>query len=137
MKINIVSESGDALKGYQKVVVKDQSIDFTGISDNECQFILANKILSQFEYNNITNCLSSLRQKIRIGGRLVIGGVDLRTFNTSVINNLISIEDASNVVNDCRSMSDVTQVANIISQLELKVISTQINGIYYEITAER
>ena len=44
MKINIVSESGDALKGYQKVVVKDQSIDFTGISDNECQFILANKI---------------------------------------------------------------------------------------------
>jgi len=63
--------------------------------------------------------------------------VDLRTFNTSVINNLISIEDASNVVNDCRSMSDVTQVANIISQLELKVISTQINGIYYEITAER
>ena len=49
----------------------------------------------------------------------------------------MSTEDASEVVANCKSMSDETQTANIIYQHDLKVITTQINGIYYEITAER
>tara|TARA_R110002096_G_scaffold251339_1_gene444091 strand:+ start:672 stop:1085 length:414 start_codon:yes stop_codon:yes gene_type:complete len=137
MKINIVSESEEALEGYRKILVKDQGIDFADISDNECEFILANKILNHFDYKNITDCLVSVRKKLRIGGKIVIGGTDIRMFTTNVINNLMSTEDASEVVANCKSMSDVTQTANIISQLDLKVITTQINGIYYEITAER
>ena len=65
MKINIVSESEEALEGYRKILVKDQGIDFADMSDNECEFILASKILNQFEYRNITVCLSSLRKKIQ------------------------------------------------------------------------
>ena len=137
MKIQLTIPTQQKIEGIREITLKNGNIDFEDISDNECEYILADKILNEFAHENIINCLSSLRQKLRIGGKLIIGGVDLRMFTTSVINNLISIEDASNVVNNCKSMSDSTQVANIISQLELKVISTQINGIYYEITAER
>ena len=137
MKINIVSESEEALEGYRKILVKDQAIDFADISDNECEFILANKILNHFDYKNITDCLVNIRKKLRIGGKLVIGGIDLRMFTTNVINNLISPQDASDVVSNSKSMSIVTETVNLISQLDLKVITTQINGIHYEITAER
>jgi len=137
MKINIVSESEEALQGYRKILVKDQAIDFADISDNECEFILANKILNHFDYKNITDCLVNIRKKLRIGGKLVIGGIDLRMFTTNVINNLISPQDASDVVSNSKSMSIVTETVNLISQLDLKVITTQINGIHYEITAER
>ena len=137
MKINIVSESEEALEGYRKILVKDQAIDFADISDNECEFILANKILNHFDYKNITDSLVNIRKKLRIGGKLVIGGIDLRMFTTNVINNLISPQDASDVVSNSKSMSIVTETVNLISQLDLKVITTQINGIHYEITAER
>ena len=137
MKIQLTIPTQQKIEGIREITLKNGNIDFEDISDNECEYILADKILNEFAHENIINCLSSISQKLRIGGKLIIGGVDLRMFTTSVINNLISTEDASNVVNNCKSMSDSTQVANIISQLELKVISTQINGIYYEITAER
>ena len=137
MKINIVSEFEEALEGYRKILVTDQGIDFADISDNECEFILANKILNHFDYKNITDCLVNIRKKLRIGGKLVIGGIDLRMFTTNVINNLISPQDASDVVSNSKSMSIVTETVNLISQLDLKVITTQIKGIHYEITAER
>lgn len=137
MKIQLTIPNQQKIEGIREIAVKNGNIDFEDISDNECEYILADKILNHFDYKNITDCLVSLRKKLRIGGKIVIGGIDLRMFTTNVINNLMSTEDASEVVANCKSMSDVTQTANIISQLGLKVITTQINGIYYEITAER
>jgi predicted SAM-dependent methyltransferase len=137
MKIQLTIPNQQKIEGIREIAVKNGNIDFEDISDNECEYILADKILNHFDYKNITDCLVSLRKKLRIGGKIVIGGIDLRMFTTNVINNLMSTEDASEVVANCKSMSDVTQIANIISQLDLKVITTQINGIYYEITAER
>ena len=60
MKINIVSEFEEALEGYRKILVTDQGIDFADISDNECEFILANKILNHFDYKNITQSFKSV-----------------------------------------------------------------------------
>jgi hypothetical protein len=137
MKIHIVNKNQNPISGYKKIIVDQQKIDFQDVSDNECQFIMANQLLNDFDHTNIGNCISSLLQKLRIGGTLVIGGVEMRMFSKSVINGLITPENASNNILNCLSMTDATEVSNLIRTAGLNIVSTQINGIHYEITAKR
>ena len=137
MKIHIVNKNQNPISGYKKIIVDQQKIDFQDVSDNECQFIMANQLLNDFDHTNIGNCISSLLQKLRIGGTLVIGGVEMRMFSKSVINVLITPENASNNILNCLSMTDATEVSNLIRTAGLNIVSTQINGIHYEITAKR
>lgn len=137
MKIHIVNKNQNPISGYEKIIVDQQQIDFQSISDNECEFIMANQILNDFEHKNVGNCISSLLKKLRIGGTLVVGGIESRMFATQVINGLITPDAASNHIYNCLSMTDITEVSDGIRSLELNIVSTQINGIYYEITAKR
>ena len=66
MKIHIVNKNQNPISGYKKIIVDQQKIDFQDVSDNECQFIMANQLLNDFDYTNIGNCISSLLQKLRI-----------------------------------------------------------------------
>jgi hypothetical protein len=137
MKIHIVNKNQNPISGYEKIIVDQQQIDFQSISDNECEFIMANQILNDFEHKNVGNCISSLLKKLRIGGTLVVGGIESRMFATQVINGLIAPDVASNHIYNCLSMTDITEVSDGIRGLELNIVSTQINGIHYEITAKR
>lgn len=137
MKIHIVNKNQNPISGYKEIIVDQQKIDFQDISDNECEFIMANQILNDFEHENIGNCISAILKKLRIGGTVVIGGIELRMFCKSIINGLIKSDNASSQISNCSSMTDITEVTNLIRSTGLNIVSTQINGMHYEITAKR
>lgn len=137
MKIQIVNEDEQPIQGYRGVHVKDGKIDFGNVSNNECTVIMANDILNRFSYSQMGECIDVLLSKLRLGGRLVIGGTDYRLFCTNVLSSMISEEDASNIVSQHVSMQDNKRVQLGIISAGLTPITTQIGGIHYEITAER
>ena len=53
MKIQILRENQQAIENYTKIIVGDNQIDLSSISDNECSFILANDVLDSFSIENI------------------------------------------------------------------------------------
>lgn len=137
MKIHIVKMGQSAIEGYKQIIVFDDHINFMDISNNECEEILAGNVLDSFSIDNIRECIVSLVNKLRLGGKLVIGGKDIRLFCRLVLNNSISEVEASQVLKTTKSMPPLNEVIKIIESLGLNIITSNINGMYFEITAKR
>jgi hypothetical protein len=125
------------IEGYRHVVVSENYINFMDISNNECSEILANDVLDSFSLDKVKDCLIFLVDKLRLGGNLVVGGKDIRLFCKAVISNLISEDEASLIIENINSMPTMIQVVPIIESLGLKIVSTSMSGIHFEVTAQR
>jgi hypothetical protein len=137
MKIQITTSNEEHIAGYREISIKDGKIDFQEISDNECTYILANNILNAFPIEHLKQCIAELIKKLRLGGTLVVGGTDLRIFSINVINGMLPPDEASNIINSVSSMSSADVITEIIREFNLSIVSTQIGGVHYEISAER
>jgi hypothetical protein len=138
MKLNLVKQGSDSfIEGYHKVEYTGGPLNLNNISDNECEFILASEIMDVCDSDDIEKFLPSLLKKLRLNGILVIGGTDIRLFCKHVVNSLINEKEASNIIKQCKSMTNVNSMREYISQLGLKIKTLQITGTHYEITATR
>jgi hypothetical protein len=136
MKIHIVDNQEKAISGFATVLFKNLDSDFDQISNNSCELILANDIFDYVESKEILETIQKLLLKLRLGGKMVVGGKDLYLFCKSVKNHLISDEQASELISKSKSLINHSVVQEMITKLGLKY-TTQLNGIHYEITAFR
>lgn len=137
MKIQIIDDPKKAIENYEIVLFSEIDKRFNEISNNECEFILANDIFDYVTTQQIPAILQFLLLKLRVGGTMVVGGKDLQMFCKHVNNGLINEETASQLISTCKSFSNYLQVRDIINSMGLFVQSIQLNGIHYEITAVR
>ena len=137
MKIQILRENQQAIENYTKIIVGDNQIDLSSISDNECSFILANDVLDSFSIENIDQLIKSILMKLRIIGSIVIGGTDMRLFCKNVTNGSVDTGQASRIIGVVQSMTVLNDIVNLIRSSGLNIESTQITGIHYEIKATR
>jgi len=137
MKIQILRENQQAIENYTKIIVGDNQIDLSSISDNECSFILANDVLDSFSIENIDQLIKSILMKLRINGSIVIGGTDMRLFCKNVTNGSVDTGQASRIIGVVQSMTVLNDIVNLIRSSGLNIESTQITGIHYEIKATR
>jgi len=137
MKIHVTRMDQETVENYNHVIVSDGHINFLDISDNECQEILANDVLDNFSIDKVGECITSLVNKLRLGGTIVVGGKDVRLFAKAVLNNGISEIEASEIVNSCQSMSSINDIVPVLQNLGLKIINTNVAGIHYEVKASR
>ena len=137
MKIQVAKMSGDIIDGYRHVVASDNYINFMDISDNECTEILANDVLDCFSDEKIQDCIVSLVSKLRLGGRLIIGGKDLRLFCKLVLNGLVDRREASNILQNTNSMPSLREITPLVEKTGLNILRTQISGMHFEVVAQR
>lgn len=137
MKIHVIKIEQPVIEGYKQVIAFDDYINFMDISNNECEEILATDVLDSFSIDKVNECIVSLVNKLRLGGKLVVGGKDIRLFCRSVLNNMISEVDASHILKSTKSMPPINSVLEIITSLGLQIVTSTINGIHFEIVAKR
>lgn len=138
MKIHVVNGSEGHIEGYERVEVSENGdANLSGYSDNECSFILATDSLDFMGYDQARLFIMAARQKLRIGGTVIVGGIDIRLFARSVVADQINVEEANQVLFTKKSMLDTNTVSSIISDMGLKVVTTRIAGIHYEVEAKR
>ena len=137
MKIQILRENQQAIENYTKIIVGDNQIDLSSISDNESSFILANDILDSFSVVNIDQLIKSIIKKLRINGSVVIGGTEMRLFCKNVLNGSINTGQASNIISLTQSMSTINDIVDLIKSSGLNIESTLIRGVHYEVKAKR
>lgn len=136
MKIHITNSLNNAIEGYNIVIFENLNVDFDTLSNNCCDFILANNIFDYVESKQIPEIIHKLFSKLRLTGKMCIGGKDINLFCKSVKNKLLSEEEASNIISKTKSLVGHSFVENIIRELGMKY-TTQLNGVSYEITASR
>lgn len=139
MKVQLIKSENSLIKGYKPVYysssIKLQNL--SPLSNNECELILANNILDEFNIKESPEIIASLISKLRINGILIVGGTDIRLFCKSIINGLLDEANASEMIGAVNSMSNVENTVKILQSLNLKIQSSQITGNHYEITAVR
>ena len=137
MKIHITRPQEPSIENYKRIEVKDNSLDLSTISDNECESILANELLDSFSVEKIGDVLQAIVKKIRMRGELIIGGTDIRLFAKALINEQVNEMDAARLIEKSQSMTTVDKMAKAVAHLGLEIKSTQIKGIHYDIVATR
>ena len=137
MKIQILKDQQNLIEGYEHVVMSGAELDLSRFSNNECLEILADNILDAVPINYMAQTLKLLIDKLRMGGKLIIGGTDLRLFCKQVLNQSIGPTDANYIISQCQSMTNLEEIVGLVSTTNLKIETTNINGIHFEISCKR
>jgi hypothetical protein len=137
MKIDIVQDAKSAVGNYQPVIISDGNIDFFDISDSECVEVRANQVIDQFSSQNVESNLLSILKKVRIGGKVVLSGIDCNILSRQLISGQIDENTFSNIVSACNSMSSLKKISRAVKLSGFTVESQKINGSVYEIVAKR
>jgi predicted SAM-dependent methyltransferase len=137
MKLQVVKPEQESIENYTRVDVSPNAIDLSVAADNECSSILANDVLDSFSVENVPSLLAQLVKKVRMGGELIVGGTDIRLFCKFVTNDQIDELSATRLLGSVQSMTTLSNTAGGLIELGLKIVSSQINGVHYEIKASR
>lgn len=136
-KLQVLQANQEPVKGYDTVLVTQNNIDLSQVTNNECDSILASDVLDSFAAPNAPQLIQGLVSKLRLNGELVLGGTDVRLFARAVTNGQIAPVDASNVVTNVHSMTTSEQVKEICTQLGLQIQSVHLDGLHYEVKVKR
>lgn len=137
MKIQILRDQQNSIEGYEHVMMNGAELNLSRFSNNECTEIIADNILDAVPIKYIAQTLKLLIDKLRMGGKLVIGGTDLRLFCKQVLNQAISPTDANVIVSQCQSMTNLDEIVSLVGTTNLKIQTTNMNGIHFEICCTR
>lgn len=134
MKLQIIEDESQKIEGFETVIV-DQNLNLDNIPNNSCEIIIAKGALDRSK--DAQESLVNICSKLRSGGLVIVSGVELRCFFKNVINGILDEASASAMVGRSMSLSSIDSVKSILRSLGLFVKSSTINGVSYEVTAER
>lgn len=137
MKVQIVNRSEPSIGGYERVEAGENSVDMSQYADNECEFILAGDLFDNFPITSIPALTKYLATKVRLGGSIVVGGTDLMLFCKNVVNHMIGVDEAANMLTNKKSMSSPAIAIAALEAVGMKIQFSQTNGVHYEVTANR
>lgn len=138
MKLQIIKQDQEEVRGYEVVFVDRNQLDLTKVADNECEFILASDIMDSFSGGDSSKqVLQALRTKLRLNGTVVVGGTDVRLFAKAVLSGVLPLDAASNIVTGVHSMTSSIKTEELLKSLGLTIESVTLDGLHYEIKATR
>jgi hypothetical protein len=113
--------------------------------DAECDEIVADDILDYIPNDVSGDTLLNWIGKLRHGGTLTIGGVDLREVSRMFTRQEIDVSEANAVLYGRqrlpleyrKSTSTIQHVINMLESKGLKILNKRIEGAYYSVTARR
>lgn len=136
MKINIINDSSKTIANYKNLVLTSNT-NFTDIVDNSCEEILCVDALDYVDQNSRNAVLGSILSKLRLNGRIIIAGTDVRSLSRLVLSENISVDEYNKEIENKKSLSTSTNIRNILLSSNLKIESELIRGQKYELTAIR
>jgi|TARA_B110000263_G_C15259141_1_gene487945 hypothetical protein len=138
MKVHIVRPGEESIGGFERVEISPAfGVDVSQYSDNEILEIFANDLIDSVPSDQIGAVITSLVRKMRLGGRMVIGGTDLRLFCKMVISGSMNEEAANKIIGKSNCMIPTNLVMDTLRECGLKIQASYINGVHYEIEAKR
>lgn len=151
MKLNI-DIRGFILSGYTTVSPAGglgKPIDHRNLDAvceaNECEEIYAPHVLNHIHVGELDQVITHYISKLRHGGKLIIGGADIRDLAKKIIKDEITVEESNrllygpthfNWVNHC-SMYAMHDIVALLRSKGLKVVSQKCDDFWFSVEAQR
>jgi hypothetical protein len=134
----------DPAGGIDKIALDHRCLD--GVAEtNECTEILAPTILNHIHASELERTLDHYISKLRHGGKLIIGGTDIRDIAKKIIKDELTYGQANillygmapfNWVNQCGSYC-MYDIVELLRTRGLKVVSQKCDDINFIVEAHR
>ena len=153
MKVNIIC-GGHALTGYVNIdpLARDEpdkvAADFGNldkiIHDAEATEILALEVLHYIPFHNVPTVLSNWVKKLRINGKIAVGGYDMGEVCKSYANKTCGLEDLNTFIYGDEatplafsSAISMSYLKDLVESLGLKILKQRKNGYHMVVEAVR
>lgn len=137
MKIYITEHLDKAIEHYKIIPILYGKIDTISIPNNSATEVVAIDAIDSIPSNLLVEFVQSIRQKMRVGASLVIGGTELSALARDIINNKISTKDFNELIFNKRGIYRSLDIVDLLKQAELVIDKITIRGYNYEIAASR
>jgi predicted SAM-dependent methyltransferase len=152
MKINLIHVDGQKMGGFQNInsVMSDdeesvwcdlRNLDAV-VDDAEAEYILARDVINYVPLEEMGSTVAHWSSKLRHGGKISIGAVDLKELSRMVHTGEIS-EQESNIalygspVKVKRNIFNIKTLTDFLSSVGLQIIKSKINGYNMIVEAQR
>lgn len=137
MKIYITEHLDKAIENYKLIPILYGKIDVISIPNNSATEIIAIDAMDSIPSHLLVEFIKSVRQKMRIGASLIVGGTELSALARDLINHKISTKDFNESVLNKRGIYRSLDIIDLLKQAGLTIDKTIIRGYNYEISASR
>lgn len=138
MKIHITENIENMIEGYNMVPVIYGKIDsISKYPDNSITEIIAIDALDSIPENLLNDFMRQVISKMRIGCRVIFGGIELGLIARNIINGKINSEEFNSIVYSKKSIHSSSDILKILEFSNLNIDSVTIKGNNYEITSSR
>lgn len=138
MKLHVVKQGDTSIEGYKKIeFVNGNFLGLDDVSNNSSEEIFANDVLDAIPNEFIQQSVAALVGKLRVNGRITVGGTELRLFVKSVLNQGIPEDQAISIIKTNQSMLNFNKLCELMKSMGLEVETTTINGIHCEVKCVR
>lgn len=137
MKLNITSDPSKSISGYKNIfVVNNDSFDLNDIVNNCCSEIVFTAI-DYVPFSETEDLLRTIISKLRLGGKLVITGLNFDNICRNYMSDSISEKDVSEIVEQIKSIRSRNKLYSFIKNLGLTIEHSIAKGNVYELSATR
>jgi hypothetical protein len=138
MKLHVVKQGDTSIEGYKKIeFLNGNFLGLDDVSNNSSEEIFANDVLDAIPNEFIQQSVAALVGKLRVNGRITVGGTELRLFVKSVLNQGIPEDQAMSIIKTNQSMLNFNKLCELMKSMGLEVETTTINGIHCEVKCVR
>ena len=134
MKISITTDASRKIDGFTTIPVVMGSVKILDVPRNGCEYLELFNCIDDIKHENI---VAEVCQKIRKDGVLSIVGTDLSAMVNGFVNKSMPKEEFVAYVTSKANLSSLEDIVNTIRSSGLRVISSKLNGIFYEVKATR
>ena len=137
MKLNITSDPSKSISGYKNIfVINNDNFDISNIVNNCCSEIICSAI-DYIPYKATENLLGAIILKLRLGGSLIITGLNFDNICRHYMSEDMSEKDVSDMLEHIKSVRSRNRLCSFLKSLGLTIEHSISKGNIYEISATR
>ena len=137
MKLLIINQPQQVVEGYQVVDLRTGIEQLDQVVNNSCTDVVLTNCLDTLGKEDARKVLGLASSKMRLGGKMVISGVELKCLCRNVLNNTMSSDDFSNIVQSINCAFTSQEITQLVNGVGLNIDSILIQGHLYEIRISR
>lgn len=137
MKIQVIHGNDEAIEGFTVIDIQRGIFQLSEIINNSCTEIMLINCLDLVDGETASNILYTACQKIRLGGKITITGIDIKVICRNVLNNQINNDVLNNTLANIKSFRSVADIESVLKNYNLTIDTIALKGHIYEIKASR
>jgi hypothetical protein len=115
------------------------------VDDAECDTVIANDVIDYFLPSDVDSVIDNWVGKLRTGGQITIGGIDIQEVARQLATKEIDINTANRLIygdqqqpwQSRKSAITLSHMSDVLTSRNLKVTKRSLKGCFYQVTAER